>query len=195
MRRYVVDTGMVKQKLYNAQTGLECLKVRTGPSYLSCAAVARRTRIPTEKSFGCASMQAEDVRARLPGSGSCLRLPLHPCLKQQHAAAVSAPLGRVPVLGFLFQRKERDKGRRELVVIIRPYVMTTPEDGQRISRDVLQRLAPESAQRLVEEGFLPSLLPPPPASPVASPNPALSPAPAPAELPQPTVSKKRFWNR
>jgi general secretion pathway protein D len=104
-------------------------------------------------------------------------------------------LGRVPVLGFLFQRKERDKGRRELVVIIRPYVMTTPEDGQRISRDVLQRLAPESAQRLVEEGFLPSLLPPPPASPVASPNPALSPAPAPAELPQPTVSKKRFWNR
>ena len=52
MRRYVVDTGMVKQKLYNAQTGLECLKVRTGPSYLSCAAVARRTRIPTELSFG-----------------------------------------------------------------------------------------------------------------------------------------------
>ena len=98
MRRYVVDTGMVKQKLYNAQTGLECLKVRTGPSYLSCAAVARRTRIPTELSFGCASMQAEDVRARLPGSGgSCLRLPLHPCLKKQHAAAVSAPLGRVPV--------------------------------------------------------------------------------------------------
>lgn len=25
--KYVVDTGMVKQKLYNAQTGLECLKV------------------------------------------------------------------------------------------------------------------------------------------------------------------------
>ncbi len=28
---------MVKQKLYNAQTGLECLKVRTGPSSLSVA--------------------------------------------------------------------------------------------------------------------------------------------------------------
>jgi general secretion pathway protein D len=106
-------------------------------------------------------------------------------------------LGRVPVLGFLFQRKEKVKGRRELVVIIRPYVMTTPEDGERVSRDVLQRLAPESAQRLVEEGFVPTLLPapaPPPAQ-MATPNPVLDPIPMQPETSRSAEAKKRLWNR
>jgi type II secretory pathway component GspD/PulD (secretin) len=106
-------------------------------------------------------------------------------------------LGRVPVLGFLFQRKEKVKGRRELVVIIRPYVMTTPEDGERVSRDVLQRLAPESAQRLVEEGFVPTLLPapPPPPAQMATPNPVLDPIPVQPETSRSAEAKKRLWNR
>jgi general secretion pathway protein D len=104
-------------------------------------------------------------------------------------------LGRVPVLGFLFQRKEKVKGRRELVVIIRPYVMTTPEDGERISRDVLERLAPESAQRMVEEGFLPTLLPPPPAARPITPNPVIDPVPAEPESARSAEAKKRLWNR
>ncbi len=68
-------------------------------------------------------------------------------------------LGNVPVLGFFFQRKEREKSRRELVIMIRPYVMSTPSDGERISRDMLDRLAPKAVEQLVEEGFLPE--PPP----------------------------------
>jgi general secretion pathway protein D len=106
-------------------------------------------------------------------------------------------LGRVPVLGFLFQRKEKVKGRRELVVIIRPYVMTTPEDGERVSRDVLQRLAPQSAQRLVEEGFVPTLLPapPPPPAQMATPNPVLDPIPVQPETSRSAEAKKRLWNR
>lgn len=81
-------------------------------------------------------------------------------------------LGRIPVLGFFFQRREEAKSRRELVVIIRPYVLSTPADGERISRDLLDRLAPKSVDRLVGEGFLPALLPPPPPEPESRPPPS-----------------------
>lgn len=72
-------------------------------------------------------------------------------------------LGDVPVLGFFFRRTEKEKSRRELVIMIRPYVMSTPADGERLSRDMLDRLAPNSVERLVDEGFLPALPPPIPA--------------------------------
>ena len=66
-------------------------------------------------------------------------------------------LGDIPGLGVLFQRRSKEKSRRELVVIIRPHVMSTPADGQRISREVLSQLAPQSMERLVEEGWFPDM--------------------------------------
>ncbi len=63
-------------------------------------------------------------------------------------------LGDIPLLGVLFRRDEITKSRRELVVIIKPHVMSTPADGQRISEEVLLRLAPESADLLTGEGLL-----------------------------------------
>lgn len=68
-------------------------------------------------------------------------------------------LGDIPGLGVLFRRQSKEKSRRELVIIIRPYVMSTPADGERISKNLLHRLAPQSMERLVEEGFLSSLPP------------------------------------
>jgi general secretion pathway protein D len=81
-------------------------------------------------------------------------------------------LGDIPGLGILFRRQSTEKSRRELVVILRPYVMSTPADGGRVSRDMLERLAPESVDRLLDEGFLPALPPPP------APRPAFRPAPS-----------------
>lgn len=110
-------------------------------------------------------------------------------------------LGDIPVLGFFFQRKEKEKSRRELVIMIRPYVMSTPADGERISRDMLDRLAPTAVERLVDEGFLPELPPPPPAKPMKRPLPTSAASKklpdAPASTPAPVrrsspIEKKSF---
>jgi general secretion pathway protein D len=83
-------------------------------------------------------------------------------------------LGDIPGLGLLFRRQSTEKSRRELVIILRPYVMSTPADSERLTREVLDRLAPASMERLADEGFLP---------PVAKPHPA-------SELKQTIPSKK-----
>lgn len=64
-------------------------------------------------------------------------------------------IGRIPVVGFFFRRQEKVKARRELVVMIKPHVLCTPADGQRISEDLIKSLAPASFTRLVEDGYLP----------------------------------------
>ncbi len=64
-------------------------------------------------------------------------------------------LGSIPGLGTFFRREEVVKSRRELVIVIKPHVMSTPADGQRLSEEVLRQLAPASVDRLSEEGFLP----------------------------------------
>ncbi len=47
-------------------------------------------------------------------------------------------LGDIPLLGFFFRETSEVRGRKELVVIIKPYIMYTPEEGEPISRHVLQ---------------------------------------------------------
>jgi type II secretory pathway component GspD/PulD (secretin) len=99
-------------------------------------------------------------------------------------------LGDIPLLGFFFQRNEREKSRRELVIMIRPYVMSTPADGERISRDMLDRIAPESIERLVDEGFLPELPPPLPARRATRPAPTS--AATKKTAPEPTPAPQTF---
>lgn len=72
-------------------------------------------------------------------------------------------LSDIPGLGILFRRQSKEKSRRELVIILRPYVMSTAADSERITRDMLDRLAPTSVEMLVDEGFLPALPPVAPA--------------------------------
>lgn len=66
-------------------------------------------------------------------------------------------LGDIPGLGLLFRRQEKTNSRRELVIVIRPHVMTTPADSERLTTDVLKQLAPTSLERLVDDGFLPEM--------------------------------------
>ena len=50
-------------------------------------------------------------------------------------------LGRIPVLGALFRRTNTTKSRRELIVMVRPHIISTPSEGEAISRDLLKELS------------------------------------------------------
>jgi len=90
-------------------------------------------------------------------------------------------LGRIPVIGTLFRRQDKNKGKSELIVIIRPHILSTPADGQKISEDLLKDLSDPARQRLQETGFFPALFPAAP----------LSAVPPPA----PPARRKYFWQK
>ena len=50
-------------------------------------------------------------------------------------------LGKLPVLGFFFRKQNTSRIRRELVVMIRPYVFNTPTESAAMSQDLLQQLS------------------------------------------------------
>ena len=56
-------------------------------------------------------------------------------------------LGEIPILDLFFSRIRKGRLREELIVVIRPYVLTTPMDGETISRNLLRDLTllPEAA--------------------------------------------------
>ena len=55
-------------------------------------------------------------------------------------------LGRIPILGWLFRSTEKIKQRTELIVMIRPHVISTPAEGEGISRKVLEGLSEHPAR-------------------------------------------------
>lgn len=50
-------------------------------------------------------------------------------------------LGDIPYLGVLFRREVQSKTRQELVIMIRPHVISTPAEGERISRTLIKDLS------------------------------------------------------
>ena len=50
-------------------------------------------------------------------------------------------LGSIPLLGWLFRGTEKGKQRTELIVLIRPHVISTPYEGGRISEELLKALS------------------------------------------------------
>ena len=73
-------------------------------------------------------------------------------------------LGRIPILGALFRRTDNQKTRRELIVMVRPHIISTPAEGEAISQELLKGLsihpaAPEGQPALgtfkEEQGRLP----------------------------------------
>jgi len=50
-------------------------------------------------------------------------------------------VGKLPVLGFFFRRQETGRQRRELIVMVRPYVFNTPSESAAMSQDLLQALS------------------------------------------------------
>ena len=55
-------------------------------------------------------------------------------------------LGSIPLLGWLFRGTEKVKERKELVVIIKPHVISTPMEGGRISQELLDALSAHPAK-------------------------------------------------
>lgn len=54
-------------------------------------------------------------------------------------------LGSIPLIGWLFRGTEKIKQRTELLVLIKPHVITTPIEGGQISRDLLKELSTHPA--------------------------------------------------
>jgi general secretion pathway protein D len=50
-------------------------------------------------------------------------------------------LGKLPGLGILFRRQDTGRRRRELVVMIRPYIFNTPSESACINQELLQQLS------------------------------------------------------
>ena len=50
-------------------------------------------------------------------------------------------IGKLPVLGFFFRRQATGRERRELVVMIRPYVFNTPSESASLSQELLEQLS------------------------------------------------------
>ncbi len=50
-------------------------------------------------------------------------------------------IGKLPVLGFFFRRQESSRSRRELIVMIRPYIFNTPSESAALSQELLQHLS------------------------------------------------------
>src|SRR6185369_9013415 len=50
-------------------------------------------------------------------------------------------LGKIPYLGFLFRRQDTRRSRNELVILIRPYVMTTPVESSGQSKALTETLS------------------------------------------------------
>ncbi len=54
-------------------------------------------------------------------------------------------LGSIPLVGFLFRGTEKQKKRTELLVVIKPHVISTPMEGGRISEELMQALSAHPA--------------------------------------------------
>lgn len=50
-------------------------------------------------------------------------------------------ISKLPYLGFFFRRQETGRTRRELIVMVRPYVFNTPSESASISQELLQQLS------------------------------------------------------
>ena len=50
-------------------------------------------------------------------------------------------IGKLPVLGFLFRRQNTGRLRRELVVMVRPYIFNTPSESAAVSQELLHQLS------------------------------------------------------
>lgn len=55
-------------------------------------------------------------------------------------------LGSIPYLGWLFRSTKKVKSRSELIVLIKPHVISTPQEGHEISQRVLEGLSVHPAR-------------------------------------------------
>jgi general secretion pathway protein D len=54
-------------------------------------------------------------------------------------------LGSIPLIGWMFRGTEKVKERTELIVLIKPHVISTPMEGGKISADLMKALSAHPA--------------------------------------------------
>ena len=50
-------------------------------------------------------------------------------------------LGDIPLVGELFKRKAKSKGKRELLLLITPHIIATPEEAEDLTRDAVEPIS------------------------------------------------------
>jgi general secretion pathway protein D len=50
-------------------------------------------------------------------------------------------LGRIPLLGMLFRDQKTGRSRNEMIILVRPFVLSTPAESQQISRKLTEELS------------------------------------------------------
>lgn len=50
-------------------------------------------------------------------------------------------LGDIPFIGELFKRKVQSKGKRELILLITPHIIDTPQNGEDLTRDAIEPIS------------------------------------------------------
>ena len=50
-------------------------------------------------------------------------------------------LGRIPILGILFRNQNTGRSRQELIIMIRPFVLSTPAESEQISKKLTEQLS------------------------------------------------------
>jgi len=77
----------------------------------------------------------------------------------------------VPYLGFFFRRQLTERGRKEQIIVVRPYVFYTPVESAALTHDLLRNLSshplsPNAAGNM--DSFAPqeTLFPNPPRTPL-----------------------------
>ena len=59
-----------------------------------------------------------------------------------HTTSTGIPgLSSIPIVGQLFRRDDKGRSRKELIVIIRPYIMNTPAEAERVSHELVKQLS------------------------------------------------------
>ncbi len=65
--------------------------------------------------------------------------------KEKEVYTRTPVLGSIPLLGWLFRGTEKVKERSELIILIKPHVISTPIEGGRISRELMEALSAHPA--------------------------------------------------
>lgn len=60
-------------------------------------------------------------------------------------------LGEIPILDIFFSRINKGRLREELIVVIRPYVLNTPSEGEALSRNLLRELTLQPGAAIGDE--------------------------------------------
>ncbi|HYG73968.1 MAG TPA: hypothetical protein VEK08_03090 [Planctomycetota bacterium] len=129
------------------------------------AIVPRSANIPVVTGEGSVQEQAVDVVSTRTVSGTLIAKDglmvavgglIEDTMRDQRAQV--PVLGRIPVLGIPFRRQNTGRNRRELIVLCRPHILSTPSEAEEISRKLMQDLSlhPKSPDG---KGALPTFAP------------------------------------